>query len=81
VPVLEVNVLIALFLKRIKGAKGALSFKLKLELNNILYYLSSSFSSSLLELLAKESLDFNSLLNNLKLRKLNKISSIVRINK
>ena len=53
--VLEVDVLIALLLRRIRGAEGALLSKLELELKGILYYLSSSSSLSLLELLAKES--------------------------
>jgi hypothetical protein len=79
--VLKVNILIALLLKRIRGAEGALLSKLELELKGILYYLSSSSSSSLLELLAKESLGFNLLLNSPKLGKLNKILFIIRINK
>jgi hypothetical protein len=77
----EVDALIALLLKRIGGVEGALSSKLKSESEDILYYLSSSSYLSLLELLAKESLGFNSLLDNPKSGKLNKISSIVRINR
>jgi hypothetical protein len=79
--VLKVNTLIALLLKRIKGAEDTLLFKLELELKGILYYLSFSSFSSLLELLVKESLDSNLLLNNPKLEKLNKILFIVRINR
>jgi hypothetical protein len=78
--VLKVNTLIALLLKRIKGAEDTLLFKLELELKGILYYLSFSSFSSLLELLVKESLDSNLLLNNPKLEKLNKILFILRIN-
>jgi hypothetical protein len=79
--VLKVNTLITLLLKRIKGAEDTLLFKLELELKGILYYLSFSSFSSLLELLVKESLDSNLLLNNPKLEKLNKILFIVRINR
>jgi hypothetical protein len=79
--VLEADTLIVLPLRRIEGVEGALSSKLELELDGILYYSSSSSSSSLLELLAKESLSSNSLLDNPKLGKLNKISSIVRIDR
>jgi hypothetical protein len=79
--VLEVNALITPLLKRIRGAEGALLFKLKLELKGILYYLFSSSSSFLLKLLVKESLGSNLLLNNLKLKKLNKILFIIKINK
>jgi hypothetical protein len=62
--VLEANALIALLLKRIRGVEGALLSKSELESEGILYYSSSSSSFSLLELLAKKSLDFNSLLDN-----------------
>jgi hypothetical protein len=62
--VLEADILVALLLKRIKGAEGALSSKSELELEGILYHLSSFSSLSLLELLAKESLGSNSLLDN-----------------
>jgi hypothetical protein len=78
--VLKADILIIVLFRRVKGeAKGALSFKLELELEGILYYLSSLSSLSLLERLAKESIGFNSLLNNLKLGKLNKSNSIVKI--
>ena len=77
----KADALIAPLLKRIRGAEGALSSKSELESEGILYYSSSSSSFSLLELLAKESLDFNSSLDNPKLGKLNKILSIVRINR
>jgi hypothetical protein len=77
----EADALIALLLKRIGGVEGALSSKSELELKGILYYSSSSSSLSSLELLAKESLGSDLLLNNLKLRKSNKISFIVRINR
>ena len=79
--VLEADTLVAPLLKRIRGAEGALLSKLESELEGILYHLSSSSSSSLSELLAKESLGSNSLLDNPKSGKLNKISSIVRINR
>ena len=84
--VLEVDALIIILFKRVKeGAKGAWLFKLELELKGILYHLSSlSFLSSLsslslLKRLAKESVGFNSLLNNLMSGKLNKSNSIVKI--
>jgi hypothetical protein len=79
--ILEVNILIVLLFKRIKGAESTLSFKSKSESEVILYYSSSSSSSSLLELLNKESLSFNSLLNNSKSKKLNKILFIIRIDR
>jgi hypothetical protein len=67
VVVLEVDILIVVLFKRVEGgAKGALSFKLELELEGILYYLSSLSSLSLLERLAKESIGSDLLLNNLK---------------
>jgi hypothetical protein len=75
--VLEADVLIVLLLKRIKGAEGALSSKSESESEDILYYSSSFFSLSSLELLAKESLGSNSSLDNLKSGKLNKIPFIV----
>jgi Mn2+/Fe2+ NRAMP family transporter len=78
--ILEVNILIILLLKRIERVKGASSFKSKLKSKGILYYSSSSSFSFLLELLIKESSDFNSSLNNLKSKKSNKISFIMRIN-
>jgi hypothetical protein len=77
----KADALVALLLKRIGGAEGALSSKLESELEGILYYLSSSSSLSLLELLAKESSGSNSLSDNPKLGKSNKILSIVRINR
>jgi hypothetical protein len=78
--VLEADALIVVLFKRAgRGVKGALLSKLKLELEGILYYLSSSSSLSLLERLAKESIGSNSSLNNLKLKKLNKSDSIVKI--
>ena len=78
--VLKVNALIVILFKRAGGgAKGALSSKLELELEGILYHLSSSSSLSLLKRLAKESIGSNSSLNNLKSRKLNKSNSIVKI--
>ena len=61
------------------GAKGALSSKLELESEGILYYSSSSSSLSLLERLAKESAGSDSSLDNLKLGKLNKSDSIIKI--
>jgi hypothetical protein len=77
----EADALVALLLKRIGGAEGALSSKLELELKGILYYSSSSSSLSLSELLAKESSGSDLSLDNLKSEKSNKISSIVRINR
>ena len=77
----EADALVALLLKRIGGAEGALSSKSELELEGILYYSSSSSSLSLSELLAKESLGSNSSSDNLKSGKSNKISSIVRIDR
>jgi hypothetical protein len=56
-----------------------LLLELELELKGRLYYLSSLSSLFLLKRLAKESVDSNLLLNNLKLRKLNKSSFIVKI--
>jgi hypothetical protein len=79
--VLEADALVAPLLERIGGAEGAPSSKLESELKGILYYLSSSSSLSLLELLAKESSGSDLSSNNPKSRKLNKISSIVRINR
>jgi hypothetical protein len=78
--VLKADALIIVLFKRIEGgAKGALLSKLKLELEGILYYLSFLSSLSLLERLVKESIGFNSLLDNPKLRKSNKSNSIVKI--
>jgi hypothetical protein len=77
----EVDALVALLLRRIEGAEGASSSELESELDGILYYLSPSSSSSLLELLVKESLDSDLSLDNPKSGKLNKISSIVRIDR
>jgi hypothetical protein len=77
----EADTLVAPLLERIGGAEGALLSKSESESEGILYYLSSSSSLSLLELLAKESSGSNSSLNNPKLGKSNKISSIVRINR
>ena len=76
----EADTLIVVLFKRAGGgAKGALSSELKLELEGILYYLSSLSSLSLSERLAKESIGSDSLLNNPKLRKSNKSDSIVKI--
>jgi hypothetical protein len=77
----EADTLVVLLLERIKGAEGALLSKSELESEGILYYLSSSSSLSSLELLTKEILGSDSLLDNPKSGKLNKISSIVRINR
>jgi hypothetical protein len=77
----EADTLVVLLLERIKGAEGALLSKSELESEGILYYSSSSSSLSSLELLTKEILGSDSLLNNPKSGKLNKISSIVRINR
>jgi hypothetical protein len=79
--VLEADALVALLLKRIRGAEGALSSESESESEGILYYSSSSSSSSSSELLAKESSGSDSSLDNLKSRKSNKISSIVRIDR
>jgi hypothetical protein len=77
--VLKADALIIILFKRVEGgAKGALLFTLELELKGILYYLSSS-SLSLLERLIKKSIGSNLLLNNLKLKKLNKSDFIVKI--
>ena len=77
--VLKADILIVVLFRRVGGgAKGALLSKLELELEGILYHLSSS-SLSLLERLAKESTGSNLLLDNLKLGKLNKSDSIVKI--
>ena len=78
--VLEADILIIVLFKRIKGGiKDALLFKLELKLKGILYYLSFLSSLSLLKRLVKESIGFNLLLDNLKLGKLNKSNSIVKI--
>ena len=78
--VLEGDTLIIVFFRRVGGgAKGALLSKLELKLKCILYHLSSLSSLSLLERLAKKSVGSNSLLDNLKLGKLNKSDSIVKI--
>jgi hypothetical protein len=78
--VLEADTLIIILFKRVKGgAKGALSFKLKLELKGILYHLSSLSSLSLLKRLVKESIGSNSSLNNLKSKKSNKSNFIIKI--
>jgi hypothetical protein len=76
--VLEADTLIApLYRGGIKGlAEGALLSKSELESEGILYHSFSSSSSSLLERLAKEGADSNSLLDNPKLGKLNKSNSI-----
>jgi hypothetical protein len=71
--VLKVNTLIIILFKRVKErAISILSFKLKLKLKGILYYLSSLSFLSLLKKLIKENIGFNLLLNNPKLKKLNK---------
>ena len=76
----EADALIVVLFKRAGGgAKGALSSELKLELEGILYYLSSLSSLSLSERLAKESIGSDSSLDNLKSGKLNKSNSIVKI--
>jgi hypothetical protein len=78
--VLKVDVFIVILFRRARGgAKGALLFKLKSELKGILYYLSSSSSSSLSERLVRESIGSNSSLDNPKSGKLNKSNSIVKI--
>jgi hypothetical protein len=78
--VLEADALIVVLFRRAGGgAKGALSSELKLELEGILYYLSSLSSLSLSERLAKESIGSDSSLDNLKSGKLNKSNSIVKI--
>jgi hypothetical protein len=79
--VLEADTLIAPLLERIREAEDTLSSKSELESEDILYYSSSSSSLSSLELLAKESSGSDSSLDNPKSGKLNKISSIVRINR
>jgi hypothetical protein len=80
VVVLKVDVLIVVLFRRVEGgAKGASSSKLELELEGILYHLSSSSSSSLSERLAKESVGSDSLSDNPKSEKLNKSDSIVKI--
>ena len=71
--------IVVLFRRAGGGAKGALLSKLESELEGILYHLSSSSSLSLLERLAKESIDSDSSLDNPKLRKSNKSDSIVKI--
>ena len=78
--VLEADALVVVLFGRAGGgAKGALSSELKLELEGILYYLSSLSSLSLSERLAKESIGSDSSLDNLKSGKLNKSDSIVKI--
>jgi len=80
VVVLEADALIIVLFRRVEGgAKGALSSKLELESEGILYYSSSSSSLSLLERLAKESTGSNSSSDNPKLGKSNKSDSIVKI--
>ena len=61
------------------GVEDALLLESELKLEDILYYLSSSSSLSSLERLVKESIGSNSLLDNLKSRKLNKSNSIVKV--
>jgi hypothetical protein len=76
----EADTLIVVLLRRVGGGpEGASSFKSELELEGILYYLSSLSSLSLLERLAKESTGSNSSLDNPKSGKLNKSDSIVKI--
>jgi hypothetical protein len=78
--VLEAEVLDTPLFRRIGGgAEGALLLELELESEGILYHLYSSSSSSLLERLVRESAGFDSLLDNLKLGKLNKSNSIVKV--
>jgi hypothetical protein len=78
--VLEADALIEPLLGRAEGgAGGALSLESELELEGILYHSSSSSSLFSLERLAKESVDSNSSLDNLKLGKSNKSDSIVKI--
>jgi hypothetical protein len=78
--VLEADTLIIILFRRAKEeVKGALLSKLELKSKGILYHSSSSSSSSLLKRLAKESIGFNLLLNNLKLEKSNKSDSIIKI--
>jgi hypothetical protein len=78
--VLKANTLIIILFKKVKeGAKNTSSFKLKLKLKGILYYLSPLSFLSLLKRLTKESIDSNSSLNNLKSGKLNKNNSIIKI--
>ena len=78
--VLEADALVVVLFRRVGGgAKGALSSKLESESEGILYHLSSSSSSSLLERLAKESAGSNSLSDNPKSGKSNKSDSIVKI--
>jgi len=60
-------------------AEGALLSKSESEPKGILYYLSSSSSSSLLERLAKEGVGSDSSLDNPKSGKSNKSDSIVKI--
>jgi hypothetical protein len=77
--VLKADALIVVLFRRAEGrAKGALSSKLELESEGILYH-SPSSSLSLLERLAKESIGFNLSLDNPKLGKSNKSDSIVKI--
>ena len=72
--VLKAEALNALLLKRVKeGAEDTLLLELKSELKGILYYSSSSSFLFSLKRLAKERKGSDSLLNNLKLRKLNRI--------
>ena len=77
--VLEADALIVVLFRRAEGgAKGALLSKLESESEGILYH-SSSSSLSLLKRLAKESAGSDSLLDNLKLGKLNKSDFIIKI--
>jgi hypothetical protein len=71
-----IRVLIECSLQR---AEGALLLESELESEGILYHSYSSSSSSLLERLVRESAGSNSLLDNLKLGKLNKSDSIVKV--
>ena len=78
--VLKADALIVVLFGRIGGGvKGASSSKLELELEGILYHSSSLSFLFLLERLAKESVDFDLLLDNLKLGKSNKSDFIVKI--
>jgi hypothetical protein len=80
VVVLEADALVVILFRRVReGAKGALLSELELELEGILYHLSSSSSLSLLERLVKESVGSDLSLDNLKLKKSNKSDSIVKI--
>jgi hypothetical protein len=72
--VLEADTLEVLLLKRIEGgAEDALLSELESDLEDILYYLSSSSSLSSSERLTKETIGSDSSLDNPKSRKSNKI--------